>query len=104
MTFSPGDRVKTPKGFGMVLWQRMKPPSYSEPATLSVCLDSEKERPEYSGTVFPVEQVESAFEQHDWSGSVSGLVGGASCVKCGAWISGFKDPNKYLEGCLLKKL
>jgi hypothetical protein len=42
---------------GRVNYQRMKPPSYSEPEAVSVILDSFAWKPNYNGHIFQVEDV-----------------------------------------------
>lgn len=55
--FRRGQRVKTPLGYGMVNYQRMRPPEYSEAEAVSVILDAKQNRPGYSGTIFSVKDV-----------------------------------------------
>jgi hypothetical protein len=60
MKFTPGQKVKTPKGSGVVKYQRMAPPTYTDAQSVSVVLDScyeESNNPNYTGTIFPAEQV-----------------------------------------------
>jgi hypothetical protein len=55
--FFKNQRVTTPLGPGRVVYQRMAPPSYSEPAAVSVRLDSKESEPRYAGTIFPAADV-----------------------------------------------
>lgn len=43
--------------FGTVNYQRMKAPDYSEAEAVSVIMDTQKETPGYSGSIFAAEQV-----------------------------------------------
>ena len=53
------DLVKTPKGLGFVKYVRFAPPNYNEVEAVSVCLfDAQKNRLNYNGSLFPIEQVE----------------------------------------------
>ena len=57
--FDQFDRVLTPEGPGTVVYKRMNPPDYCEPAAYSVRLDSPA-APYHTpgaGTVFPAEKV-----------------------------------------------
>ena len=56
MTFTRGQRVKTPLGVGTVVYQRMSPPDYTDAFAVSVKLDSKK-NPEYNRTIFPAEAI-----------------------------------------------
>jgi hypothetical protein len=49
----PGKEDQT----GKVAYQRMAGPDYSRPKSVSVILDSLREYLNYSGTIFPAEQV-----------------------------------------------
>lgn len=53
----PGDRVETKLGAGTVQWTRNGPPDFDTPVAVSVSLDSQRNRPGYSGTVFPAHEV-----------------------------------------------
>lgn len=52
-----GTEVYTPMGKGKIAWIRMGAPSYSQPETISVLLDTKREHYGYSGTVFNVREV-----------------------------------------------
>lgn len=56
----PGNRVETKQGPGTVQWTRNGPPTYATPVAVSVRLDSQRDRPGYSGTMFSVEEVRPA--------------------------------------------
>ena len=51
-----GQRVNTPVGAGTVAYVRMGGPNYSTPEAVSVRLDK-IDRPGYSGSMFPIDQV-----------------------------------------------
>lgn len=61
--FDLNARVVTPKGNGSVVFRRMSPPDYREPAAYSVLLDKDKaasEKPPFPnarGTIFPAVDV-----------------------------------------------
>jgi hypothetical protein len=55
--FVKGDLVCTPCGKGKVEWVRMAGPDYLVPQAVSVRLDSKKDHPTYTGTVFPASDV-----------------------------------------------
>jgi hypothetical protein len=57
MTFKTGQRVTTPLGAGVVVYQRMAPPTYSEAEAVSVRLDARREDPGYEGTIFSADKV-----------------------------------------------
>lgn len=57
-TFQRGQRVKTPLGYGMVAYQRMRSPEYSEAEAVSVVLEAKQNKPGYTGTIFRAEDVE----------------------------------------------
>jgi hypothetical protein len=61
MVFERGERVKCPDGLGMVMYRRMKPPSYSEAESYSILLDSNQWK-NYAGTIYPADQVSLAEE------------------------------------------
>lgn len=52
-----GDRVHTPRGAGVVLYVRMSPPTFTQPAAVSVSLDERAGAPGYNGTMFSPEEV-----------------------------------------------
>lgn len=52
----PGDRVATRHGLGVILYQRMAPPDYAQPAVFSVRLDAKQHEAGYTGTIIPVDQ------------------------------------------------
>lgn len=60
--FTKGQRVTTPLGAGNVAYQRMAPPNYSKPASVSVVLDKKKTRSGYTGTVFKANDVKPLKE------------------------------------------
>ena len=53
-TFDMGDRVMTPHGAGTVVYRRMAPPSYAEPAAYSVKLDK---FPTHTGAIYQASEV-----------------------------------------------
>jgi len=55
--FDLGQRVVTPDGSGEVAYRRMTPPNYCEVDVYSVKLDSKKDHPTYSGTIYKSAQV-----------------------------------------------
>jgi hypothetical protein len=61
--FSKGDRVRVqasdsaPEQLGTVAFVRMAAPDYSSAEAVSVILDAHRERPGYSGSMFPAAQV-----------------------------------------------
>lgn len=59
MIFQKDERVNTPQGEGVVVYQRMKAPNYSDAEAVSVCLDSKKDwiGLGYAGTTFLAEEV-----------------------------------------------
>ena len=60
MAFYQGDRVMTPAGAGTVVYVRNGPPDYATPVAISVRQDAHRDRPGYSGTVWPAAQVTPA--------------------------------------------
>lgn len=62
--FHKGQKVKTPLGEGIVNYQRMAYPNYSEAEFVSVFLKKKLEEmnkppfPNYSGTIFPAKDIE----------------------------------------------
>lgn len=60
--FDQGDRVITPEGRGTVVYRRMAPPTYAEPAAYSVRLDSRAGDPTYNGTIYAARDVAAASE------------------------------------------
>jgi hypothetical protein len=62
-TFSKGDRVRVqpgnggPEQLGTVAYLRMAAPDYCSAEAVCVILDAQRERPGYSGSMFPVAQV-----------------------------------------------
>jgi hypothetical protein len=62
MNLSQGSKVNTPKGIGKVLYVRMAPPSYSEVASVSVILESKKNDPKYTGSIFSAQDITEAAE------------------------------------------
>lgn len=55
--FNVDDRVDTDFGPGSILWKRMRGPEYVVAAVYSVKLDSKKDNPRYSGTIFQADKV-----------------------------------------------
>jgi len=55
---SRGDRVEANGQPGTVAYVRLAPPTYREPAAVSVVLDARRDQPGYCGTIFPAGQVE----------------------------------------------
>lgn len=60
MAFEKGHPVITPLGKGIVVFCRMAAPNYSVAAAYSVRLDSRKHEPQYTGTMFSVNEVSDA--------------------------------------------
>ncbi len=58
--FNQGQKVNTPKGTGIVVYIRMAPPDWNNPKAVSVFLDARRNDYNYSGTIFPAEQVKPA--------------------------------------------
>ena len=58
MTLTRGTRVLTPLGPGGVTYVRMAPPTFAEPAAVSVVLDSRRDDLNYTGTIFAALDVE----------------------------------------------
>jgi len=54
----PHMRVKTPRGYGTIVYVRMRPPEYSEVAAASVKLDDKDGQFGYCGTMFSVDEIE----------------------------------------------
>jgi len=56
-----GNRVMTPEGLGTVVYRRMAPPDFKEPASYCVRLDALMSGPEYrlsyTGTIYPASLV-----------------------------------------------
>lgn len=57
MTFERGQQVSTPMGTGVVIYQRMAPPTYTEAEAVSVRLTARETDVNYSGTIFPAAEV-----------------------------------------------
>lgn len=55
---TPGSRVLTPHGAGVINYVRMAPPDYREVAAVSVVLDSKKHIPSYNGSIVSVENIQ----------------------------------------------
>jgi len=60
--FTKGQRVSTPLGPGDVAYQRMGPPNYSEPVSVSVVIDKKRNKPGYTGTMFKAKDVKPLKE------------------------------------------
>lgn len=57
MLFEKGQEVKTPLGYGIVAFQRMKAPEYREAEAVSVVLNDRVTIKGYQGTMFAAESV-----------------------------------------------
>lgn len=55
--FQAQARVITPQGPGTVVYARNAPPDYTEVAAYVVKLDSRKDHPTYTGTVYTPDQL-----------------------------------------------
>jgi hypothetical protein len=63
MNFKPGTPVMTSMGRGEVVFSRMAAPTYSEAEAYSIKLDSRKNDPTYTGTMFSASDVTSCEEK-----------------------------------------
>lgn len=57
MVFTKHTSVMTPGGKGKIVYARMAPPDYSEVAVYSVLLDNANHYANYSGSIYPAEDV-----------------------------------------------
>lgn len=60
-----GCRVRVKSEYGKVNYVRMKPPEYNSIEVVSVILDSRSNDPNYSGTIFSVEDVVPTKEKYN---------------------------------------
>jgi hypothetical protein len=63
MTYTQGQRVRTPLGLGRVAYQRLAPPDYRTAEVVSVVLDSERTRVGYQGTILLAMTVEPLTDE-----------------------------------------
>lgn len=83
-----GDRVLTQRGYGTVVYVRMAAPDFVRPAAVSVLLDSQRERPGYSGTSFHARDVLPVIEDIEpskphFNGTAPHRFEAGVCVYCG---------------------
>lgn len=52
-----GDRVYARGKPGRVNYVILRAPDYTQPSAVAVLLDSERERPQYAGTIFSADEV-----------------------------------------------
>jgi len=57
--FEIGDRVKCPGGVGEIRYRRMEGPNYLEVESYCVYLEGKSSLLDYSGTVYPANQVQA---------------------------------------------